>query len=163
MAQQHLEAYWDGKDEVKVFPLSKIFTLTLACRFFLGTDDPGCIAKLVAYFDDITSGMHSIPLNFPGTLFYRANKAAAAIRKELQMIIKEKKAAMARGEKQQDIQSYMILVNDPTGRFMPEVEIAEKMMGLLVAGYSTVATAIAFLMKYVGERPDIYHKIRAGN
>ncbi|KAJ9691353.1 hypothetical protein PVL29_013510 [Vitis rotundifolia] len=161
ITQQQLQAHWEGKTEVKVFPFAKTLTLTLACRFFLGIDDPERIARLVTNFDDITLGMHSIPLKIPGTIFYQASKAAAAIRKELFTIIKEKKAAMATGQPMRDILSHMIVAADPTGRFMPEAEIADKIMGLLTAGYSTVATAIAFLMKFVGERPDIYNKILA--
>ena len=156
ITQEQLQIHWQGKDEVKVFPVSKTVTLTLACRFFLGIDNPERIARLVGHFDDITLGMHSIFLNFPGTIFYGANKAAAAIRKELVTVIKEKKAAMTRG-------APMIVVTDPNGKYMPEAEIADKMMGLLVAGYSTVSTTITFFMKYVGQRPDIYNLVLSGN
>lgn len=159
ITQQQLHTHWEGKDVVKAFPLAKTLTLSLACRFFLGTDDPERIARLVSNFDDITTGMHSIPVNFPGTLFNKANKAAASIRKELRKIIQEKKAAMADGAPMQDILSHMIVVTDPSGKYMPEAEIADKIMGLLVAGYSTVATAMTFFMKYIGERPDIYQRI----
>ena len=162
ITQQQMQSYWEGNDVVKAFPLAKTLTLSLACRFFLGTDDPERIARLVSNFDDITVGMHSIPVRFPGTIFYKANKAAAAIRKELRSVIQEKKSAIASGQPMQDILSHMIVVTDPSGKYMPEAEIADKIMGLIVAGYSTVATAMTFFMKYVGERPEIYEKILAG-
>ncbi|KAJ9140914.1 hypothetical protein P3X46_031505 [Hevea brasiliensis] len=160
ITQQQMQSYWEGKDTVKVSPLAKTLTLSLACRFFLGTDDPERIARLVSNFDDITVGMHSFTLNFPGTIFYRAKKAAAAIRKELTSVVKEKRDAISTsGAPMQDILSHMIVATDPSGTHMPEAEISDKMMGLLTAGYSTVATAITFFMKYVGKRPDIYKKI----
>ncbi|KAJ6980417.1 beta-amyrin 28-monooxygenase [Populus alba] len=161
ITQLHMQTYWEGKDEVKAFALAKTLTLSLACRFFLGSDDPERIARLVSNFDDLTLGMHSIPLNVYGTTFYRANKAAAAIRKELRVIIDEKRAGMSKGAQGQDILCHMIMATDPSGKHMAEAEIADKIMGLLVAGYSTVATAMTFFMKNVGERPDIYAKILA--
>ncbi|KAI3466905.1 hypothetical protein Pfo_023568 [Paulownia fortunei] len=161
ITQQQLQAHCAGKNVVEVYPLAKTITLTLACQFFLGINNPERIARLVKYFDDVTVGMHCIMLNVPGTIFYRANKAAAAIRKELLSVIKEKKQAMASGAPLQDILSHMIVVADPSGKSMPEAEIADKIMGLLTAGYSTVATTITFLMKYVGLSSEIYEKVRA--
>uniref|UniRef100_A0A2P2PLR7 Uncharacterized protein MANES_14G127200 n=1 Tax=Rhizophora mucronata TaxID=61149 RepID=A0A2P2PLR7_RHIMU len=162
ITQLQMQTYWEGRHEVKAFPLAKTLTLSLACRFFLGTDDPENISRLVRNFDAITPGLHSIPVRFPGTIFNRASKAAAAIRKHLRGIIDERKAEMlAKREPTQDILSHMIVATDLSGKHMPEAEIADKIMGLLVAGYSTVATATTFFMKYVGERPDIYAKVLA--
>ncbi|XP_050226085.1 beta-amyrin 28-monooxygenase-like [Mercurialis annua] len=159
ITQQQMKKDWEGKHSAQVFPFSKTLTLMLACRFFLGTEDPDRIARLVDHFDDITIGLHSITVNVPGTIFYRAKQAVKAIRKELIEVVKEKKDAIASGAPMQDILSHMIVATDSSGSFMPEIEIADKMMGLLTAGYSTVATSITFFMKYVGERPDIYSKI----
>ncbi|KAK6916911.1 Cytochrome P450 [Dillenia turbinata] len=163
--QAQLESHWGGHktkgiNEVKAFPFAKTLTLTLACRFFMGVDKPERIAKFVKHFDDITLGMHCLIVNFPGTTFYRASKAAAAIREELSKVIKEKKEAMNSGKKQmQDILAHMIVATDPTGSYMPEAEIVDKIMGLLVAGYSTVSTAMTFVMKYLGENPEVYEKV----
>ncbi|KAK4347435.1 hypothetical protein RND71_033774 [Anisodus tanguticus] len=160
ITKELLQSHWEGKNEIKTYPFAKILTLTLANRFFLGsTNNSERIAKLVNYFDDITSGLHAMILNVPGTAFHRANKAAIAVRRELIGVIKDKREEIANGVKMQDILCHMIVVKDSNGKLMGENEIADKIMGLLVAGYSTVATTIAFLMKYVGERPDIYEKI----
>lgn len=163
IAQQQLEAHCKNKSIVKVHPLAKNTTLTLACHFFLGINNPDRVARLVNHFDDVTVGMHCLMINLPGTIFYKANTAANAIRKELLSVIEEKKRAIESGSPMRDILTHMIAFRDPTGQPMPELELADKMMGLLTAGYSTVATTITFLMKYVGLNPEVYEKIRAGN
>ncbi|KZV58290.1 beta-amyrin 28-oxidase-like [Dorcoceras hygrometricum] len=155
---QLLQDHWAEKDLVLVHPAAKAITLTLAAHFFLGINDPARISRLVKQFDKVVLGLHSIMLNFPGTTFYGAQTAAAAIRKELQIVIKEKKQAMASGSPMHDILSHLIVnATDPSA----EDEIADRIMGLLTAGYSTVAATITFFMKYVGLSPKIYKKIRA--
>ncbi|KAH6763660.1 hypothetical protein C2S53_016074 [Perilla frutescens var. hirtella] len=160
ITQQQLQAHCAGKNEVQFYPLSKTITLTIACQFFMGINNPERIARFVKNFDDVTVGMHCIMLDLPGTIFNRANKAAAALRKELIAVIKEKKAAIATGAPLHDILSHMIVASDPSGRSMPEPEIADKIMGILTAGYSTVATTMTFLMKYLGLNPDIYERVQ---
>lgn len=73
-------------------------------------------------------------------------------------MIREKKAEAAVGLVSQDILSTFIL-----GGYMSDAEIGDKIMGMLVAGYSTVATTMTFFVKYVRERPEVYHKVLTGN
>ncbi|KAG5560947.1 hypothetical protein RHGRI_004094 [Rhododendron griersonianum] len=153
--QQQLKIHLEGKSEVKIHPFSRAVTLTLACRFFMGTENPERIAKLIGHFDKITEGIQSLPVNFPGTAFYNACRAADVVRKELATVIKEKiDAAAAVGSPSQDMLSALI-----SGGYMSDAEIADKVMGTLVAGYTTVATTMTFFMKSVGERPEVYHKL----
>ncbi|KAL8512791.1 hypothetical protein ACS0TY_019068 [Phlomoides rotata] len=162
ITQQQIQSHCAGKNAIEVYPLAKTLTLSLACHFFLGIENPERISRLVKHFDDVSVGMHSMMLNFPGTVFYRANQAAAAIRKELITVVREKKQEMASGEHQMlDILSHLIVLSDANGKSCDEAEIADKIMGLLTAGYSTVATAITFVMKYIGLSSEIYEKVRA--
>ncbi|KAF7151386.1 hypothetical protein RHSIM_Rhsim02G0210700 [Rhododendron simsii] len=152
--QKQLKTHLEGKAEVKIYPISRSITLAIACRFFLGIENPERVVKLLGPFDKVSYGMHSLPFNIPGTTFYYAIKAAKVIRKELVDVIAEKKARLTLGAPTPDLCTTMIV-----GGTMSDEEITDKMMGFLVAGYTTVATAITFFMKFVGERPDIYHKI----
>ncbi|KAK4409261.1 Beta-amyrin 28-monooxygenase [Sesamum angolense] len=56
----------------------------------------GKIKKLAALFNIFLGGIISIPLNFPGTRFYKAKRATAAIKKELQLILRHRKERLGK-------------------------------------------------------------------
>ncbi|XP_059637061.1 beta-amyrin 28-monooxygenase-like [Cornus florida] len=161
IAKKQLETSWDFKKEVEVFPLAKHYTFAVACRLFLSIEDPKHIAKFSDPFHVLAAGVISLPINFPGTAFNRAIKAAEMIRKELLGIIKQRKSDLTekKSSVRHDILSHMLTTTDENGQFMNEMDIADKILGLLIGGHDTASAAITFIVKYLAELPDVYNEV----
>ncbi|KAK4373115.1 hypothetical protein RND71_008499 [Anisodus tanguticus] len=161
IAQRHFASGWENHDQVVVFPLAKHYTFWLACRLFLSVEDPNHVAKFADPFDVLASGLISIPIDLPGTPFNRAIKASNFIRKELVAIIKQRKIDLGEGKASatQDILSHMLLTCDENGKFMQELDIADKILGLLIGGHDTASSACTFIVKYLAELPEIYEGV----
>lgn len=140
------------------------YTFWLACRVFVSVEDPNHIERFAAPFQDLASGIISIPIDLPGTPFNRGIKASQIIRKELVAIIKQRKTDLADGKATptQDILSHMLLTCDENGQYMAELDIADKILGLLIGGHDTASAACTFIVKYLAELPDIYEKVYNG-
>ncbi|CAA3029549.1 beta-amyrin 28-oxidase-like [Olea europaea subsp. europaea] len=158
IAQRHFSDGWEKKNEVNVFPLANRYTFWLACRLFVSVEDPTHIAKFADPFNALASGLISIPIDLPGTPFNRAIKASNFIRKELVAIIKQRKIDLAEGKASptQDVLSHMLLTSDENGKFMHELDIADKILGLLIGGHDTASSACTFIVKFLAELPEIY-------
>ncbi|GAB4835096.1 hypothetical protein Ancab_000004 [Ancistrocladus abbreviatus] len=174
VTRHHISSLWQGKDQVTVYPTVKLYTFELACRLFMSFQDPLLISKLSARFNVFLKGVINIPLNFPGTPFYRAMKAANAIRDELRKIVRQRKLELGMehmiitndiAEQQsssyntsstsQDLLSHLLVTSDEQGRFLNEVEIINNILLLLFAGHDTSCSVITMLIKYLGELPQV--------
>ncbi|KAL5718235.1 beta-amyrin 28-monooxygenase [Ranunculus cassubicifolius] len=158
IAKQHIKSHWENHKEVTVFPLSKSYTFALACKIFMSVEDPVQLAKFADPFAILSSGIISFPLDLPGTAFNKGIKAANLVRKDLAEIIKQRTIDLAEGKASptQDVLSHMLVTMDETGQFMNDLNIADKILGLLVGGHDTASGAIAFVVKYLAELPHIY-------
>lgn len=164
LVQEHLKLHWDAQSTVEVYHLAQLLVMTLSASLFTGLqDNQGRTAKFAELMNNITSGLHTVSLNVPGTTFHCAMKAADAMRKEILLLIKEKKSAMSSGIKMHDIMSFMLFNADPTGTSVPENEVADKVMGLMAGGFHSPSMATSFLIKYLGENPEICDQVRTGN
>ncbi|KAH7516423.1 hypothetical protein FEM48_Zijuj10G0133700 [Ziziphus jujuba var. spinosa] len=159
--QEHLKNHWVGKEIVNVHRQAQLLFLTLAGRFFMGLEDSARIEKLSNLMHKIMLSLDVLPLNVPGTSFYNGMKAAKEVRQEIQLLIKEKKTAMDNGAQMQDILSFMISRPDPsTGKPLLDADVADKVMGLLSGAFNSPSISVSFIMKFLGERPEIYEKVR---
>ncbi|XP_021744379.1 beta-amyrin 28-oxidase-like [Chenopodium quinoa] len=161
IAQRHFASGWENKEEVFVFPLAKRYTFWLACHIFLSVEDPTHVARFADPFRLLVSGVISIPINFPGTPFNKAIKAAEFIRKELILIINQRKIDLAekKATPTQDILSHMLTKTDENGKHMNEMDIADKILGLLIGGHDTASIVISFIVKYLAELPHVYDAV----
>ncbi|CAI9099010.1 OLC1v1035754C1 [Oldenlandia corymbosa var. corymbosa] len=161
IAGRHFSSFWENKVEVEVFPLCKNYTFWIAARLFVSVEDPTEVAKLLEPFNVLASGLISVPIDLPGTPFNKAIKASNQIRKQLLAIIKQRKLDLAEGKASptQDIMSHMLTTSDENGKFMQELDVADKILGLLIGGHDTASSACCFIVKYLAELPEIYQEV----
>lgn len=150
--------------EVKVFPLSKNLTFSLSCKLFMSVEDEGLVARFAHNFELVTTGLISLPINLPGTAFNRAIKAANSLREELSPIIKQKRNDLS--EKKDvatyDLLSKILMFSDEDGKFLNEMEIADMILGILIASHDTTSTVMTFVVYYLADHPDVYAKVLQG-
>ncbi|XP_047331704.1 beta-amyrin 28-monooxygenase-like [Impatiens glandulifera] len=161
VTRSHLDTHWNGHKKVIVFPLAKKYTFTLACRLFLSVDNPTEIARFSDPFHLLVAGILSVPINFPGTKFNKAINATKTIRKEMIRIIRQRTVDIAAGIAipGHDFLTHMLITTDENGQFMKEMDIADKIIAMLIGGHDTTSATITFILKYLAELPRVYDKV----
>lgn len=162
VTRRHIQNHWQGRSELKVFETVRPYLFELACRLFLSLDDPKHVAELGILFNTFLKGLGELPINIPGTRFYRAKRAANTIKKQLIVIIKQRRQALKQEDQSssfEDLLSHLLVSSDENGRFLSEAEIANNVLLLLFAGHDTSAVSITFLMKSLAEHPQVYDNV----
>ncbi|XP_009617512.1 beta-amyrin 28-monooxygenase-like [Nicotiana tomentosiformis] len=161
VALDHVDKYWEGKEQVKVYHLLKLYTFKVACQLFMSIEDHNEIEKLSTLFNIFLKGLIAIPVNLPGTTFHKATRAVVTIRKELLQIVRKRREALEQktASPSQDILSHLLSFPDENGKFMSELVIVNNILLLLFAGHDTSTVALTLLIKRLGEHPQVYENI----
>ncbi|KAK2992611.1 hypothetical protein RJ640_015967 [Escallonia rubra] len=158
--KQQLRTEWN-REKIYVVPTVSKFTLTLACRFFLGIEDPEKVEEISKYVRDIDPGIMSIPIDFPGTNFNRAIKASKMMREKIQLIVRQTKIDLQekRASVSKNLLMHLLSTSDENGQFFSESYIASHVFALVEGGYGTVTSTLTFIMKYLSEFPHVYDQV----
>ncbi|XXG52393.1 hypothetical protein AAC387_Pa03g0745 [Persea americana] len=160
VARCNMREEWEGKSEVKAFSLAKAYNFCLSCRIMIGIEDPDKIMKLMMKCKVLLKGLMGIPLDFPGTAFYKAMRAAEAIRRELKSMIEERRAVSSEKKMQEmDLLSWLLVTEDDEGELMPKEEVLDNVLLYLIAAHEAGNATLAMVMKYLAQMPHVYDEV----
>ncbi|XP_042373259.1 abscisic acid 8'-hydroxylase 1-like [Zingiber officinale] len=144
---------WDGR-LVNTFRELKTYAFNVAILSIFGKDlEISCLEDLQQCYYTLEKGYNSMPVNLPGTLFYRAMKA----RKQLAQIV----ANIVCSRRTQRNTS----PNGLLGSFMDAKEdlsddqIADNVIGVIFAARDTTASVLTWIIKYLGDNPNILRAV----
>lgn len=141
--------------------LCKLLTFEMTCWLFMSIDDPGHVRRLFNLFPKVTAGFLCLPIDFPGTTFNRAVKASKQIRADLAKVIKQRRSDAK--QSQPDLVTHLLASKDEDGKMLSENEIADIVLGLLIASHDTSTTVMASVVYFLADYPEVYAKVVAGN
>ncbi|KAG6476134.1 abscisic acid 8'-hydroxylase 1-like [Zingiber officinale] len=143
---------WDGR-LVNTFQELKTYAFNVAILSIFGKDEISSLEDLKQCYYTLEKGYNSMPINLPGTLFFKAMKA----RKQLALIV----AKIVCSRRMQRKTS----PNDLLGSFMETKEdlsddqIADNVIGVIFAARDTTASVLTWIIKYLGDNPGILQAV----
>ncbi|XP_073020231.1 abscisic acid 8'-hydroxylase CYP707A2-like isoform X2 [Primulina eburnea] len=150
LAVRSLES-WEGK-LITTYQEMKTYAFNVALISIFGEDEVLYREDLKRCYYILEKGYNSMPINLPGTLFYKAMKA----RKELAQIL-AKILSLRRQTKSDHI--------DLLGSFMGEAEgltdeqIADNIIGVIFAARDTTASVLTWILKFLAENPSVLQAV----
>ena len=149
---------------MKVHPTANLYTFELSCRLFASIDDPIHISKLAHHFDIFLKGVIHFPIYIPGTTFYRASKSGDALKEEIRLVARQRRAALDKKMEshRKDLLSHLLVTADESGKLLSESEIVDNMLMLLFVSHETTTSAMTCVIKYLAEMPEVYEMVLRG-
>lgn len=165
VAGSHVDAEWAGRRRLNAARFVNRCVLALACHLFAGVDDPDQVSKLLGEIEALAAGVMQIPLKIPGTRYYKAIRAAEAIRRELRPVIGRRRMDLIEktaSPTMHDLVSYLLMTADEDGRLMTDEEIIDNILSFVSGAHGTTSNLITLVMKNLAEMPHIYNEVLRG-
>eukprot|EP00252_Welwitschia_mirabilis_P008815 TRINITY_DN20_c0_g2_i1.p1 TRINITY_DN20_c0_g2~~TRINITY_DN20_c0_g2_i1.p1 ORF type:complete len:486 (-),score=47.66 TRINITY_DN20_c0_g2_i1:106-1563(-) len=155
IVKSHISKFWFGKDQVKVYPLAKRFTFSLACSLFASIDSDEEQEELSKHYFDLVRAFLQLPIDLPGSRFRKGKRAREAILEKFKALFTERREALLKGEisSSYDLLSVLLTYRDEDENGLSDGEIKDNILTLLFAGHDTTNSGITFLIKLLAENP----------
>ncbi|RCV40066.1 hypothetical protein SETIT_9G021400v2 [Setaria italica] len=157
LAVQTLDT-WLGR-RVLVLEEASSFTLKVIANMLVSLEPEGEEQeKFRANFKVISSSFASLPLKAPGTAFHRGLKARNRMYAMLDSVISRRREG---GEVRSDFLQTLLRkhAGDDADK-LTDSQLKDNILTLLVAGHDTTTAGLTWLVKFLGENPEVLEKLR---
>lgn len=135
------------------------FTLKVIANMLVSLEPEGEEQeKFRANFKVISSSFASLPLKVPGTAFHRGLKARNRMYAMLDSVISRRRDG---SEVRSDFLQTLLRkhAGDEVDK-LTDSQLKDNILTLLVAGHDTTTAGLTWLVKFLGENPDVMEKLR---
>ncbi|XP_058110630.1 taxadiene 5-alpha hydroxylase-like [Magnolia sinica] len=149
------------KDAIKIVPFMKDLMFNITCTLLFGLYDEHTKAALFEDFSEAMQASWSIPINFPGTIFWRGVKARSRIVERMAPIVRRRKEMLVAGtvRPKSDVISSMVALRDEKGESISDDEIMDNIISLVFASHDTTAILLSLMVWKLARDPKIHQKV----
>ncbi|KAI4297883.1 hypothetical protein L6164_037742 [Bauhinia variegata] len=149
------------KETIGAVVFMKKLTSDMACNILFGIKDEYTKEALFEDFNIVFKAIHSLPINFPGTTFWRGLKARARIVDRMFPIMKERRKQLLEGNvsSTDDLLSCLLALKDENDQPLADDVITDNIVMLLIASHDTSATLLSLMVWKLAKDPEIYNKV----
>ncbi|WOL04310.1 abscisic acid 8'-hydroxylase 1-like [Canna indica] len=140
---------WDGRS-VNTFQEMKTYAFNVALLSIFGKDEISYIEELKQCYYTLEKGYNSMPINLPGTLFYKAMKARKQLAQIVAKIVSSRRTTQSKAVPSDLLASFM-----ESKEALTDDQIADNIIGVIFAARDTTASVLTWILKYLVENPNI--------
>lgn len=158
---------WPASGVFSLHPSMQSITLKVILRTVFGMDDAARMAPVERNIGRLLDIVAWAPLLLPfmqvdlgpWSPWGRFLRESAVLERTLRELIEEHRRLGTAGRT--DVLSLLLDARDEAGQPMADDELRDELVTLLVAGHETTATALAWALRWILQRPDVEARLRA--
>jgi len=142
----------------------KKLSYDLACNILFDIKDEHTREALFVDFTLAFKAIHSLPINFPGTAFWRGQGARARIVDRMIPIMNKRREELSKGvlSSTNDMLSGLLALRDENQQPLADDLVTDNFIFLFVASHDTSATLMSLMIWKLSRDPEVYKRVLEG-
>ncbi|PSN19050.1 cytochrome P450 [filamentous cyanobacterium CCP5] len=154
IAQRYLDT-WRQQETITAFPALKQLTFEIASTLLIGSQPGALTQQLSAWFEELTNGLFTLPLNLPGLPYAKALHARDRLLAHIEQVVQERM-----DHPTDDALGLLVQSRDENGDRLTLEELKAQALLMLFAGHETTTSMLASMLLALAQHPAILKTCR---